>query len=209
MRAAGSGSGFFCKRNTVDSNELLILGQMIHQEKVRNEELYRKANYDALTHMVNRHYCYSYLEDALEQKRKRDFPMTVAFIDADSLKQVNDILGHKQGDLYLLDIVEIMNKGIREDDILGRIGGDEFLLICPQTSRNDFSVMAERIESEMSRFNEESSRSYRISFSMGFVEVAGSDDMTVDELLEEADTRMYEVKTAKKRRGEGISVLPS
>ena len=72
--------------------------------------------------------------------------MTVAFIDADSLKQVNDILGHKQGDLYLLDIVEIINKGIREDDILGRIGGDEFLLICPQTSRDDFSVMMERID---------------------------------------------------------------
>ena len=65
---------FFCKRNTTDSGELLILGQMIHQEKVRSEELYRKANYDALTHMVNRHYCYSYMEDALEQKRKRDFP---------------------------------------------------------------------------------------------------------------------------------------
>ena len=200
---------FYCRRNTADSRELLILGQMIHQEKVKSEELYRKANYDALTRMVNRHYCYSYLDDALEQKRKRDFPMTVAFVDADSLKQVNDILGHKQGDMYLLDIVDIIKKGIREDDILGRIGGDEFLLICPQTSLDDFMFMADRIESEIVRFNRESARAYKISFSMGYLEVGGSDDMTVDELLEEADTRMYEVKAKKKRRGEGISVLPS
>ncbi len=197
---------FYCRRNSADSHELVILGQMIHHEKVRSEELYRKANYDALTDMVNRHYCYSFLEEALEQKRRRDFPMAVAFIDADSLKQVNDSLGHKQGDRYLLDIVEIIGRVIREEDILGRIGGDEFLLICPRTSEQDFSVMEKRIDEEIERFNGRSDRDYLVSFSLGFVEVTGLADLTVDEILEEADSRMYEKKTLKKQRGGGLSL---
>jgi len=197
---------FYCRRNSADSHEMVVLGQMIHQEKTRSEELYRKANYDALTHMVNRHYCYSYLEDALEQKRKRDFPMALAFIDADGLKIVNDTLGHKQGDRYLLDTVAIINRAIRDDDILGRIGGDEFLLICPQTSEEDFAVLVQRIDEEIEKFNAVSGLAYQISFSMGFVEVTGQEDKTVDELMEMADARMYENKSLKKQRGGGVSL---
>ncbi|MDC7221004.1 MAG: GGDEF domain-containing protein [Spirochaetales bacterium] len=198
---------FFCRRNEAAPNELVILGQMIHQEKIRSEELYRKANYDALTRMVNRHYCYSYLENVLFEKRKGDFPMAVAFVDADSLKKVNDVLGHKLGDRYLLDIVEIINRGIRDEDILGRIGGDEFLLLCPKTSAEDFSFIEDRIVGELETFNSKRDRPYCVSFSMGYLEVDGSEELTVDYLLEEADSRMYKVKQAKKLREGGIRVL--
>lgn len=200
---------FYCRRNDADSNELVILGQMIHQEKIRHQELYEKANYDAMTHMVNRHYCYSYLEEVLEKRRPGDFPMTVAFIDADSLKQVNDILGHKVGDDYLLDIVAILDREIREEDTLGRIGGDEFLIIAPRTSREEFSPVVQRVEEEVERYNRVSDKPYQISFSLGYMEVSSHDEVSVDFILEEADSRMYENKIKKKRRGEGISVLPT
>jgi diguanylate cyclase (GGDEF)-like protein len=186
---------------------LVILGQMIHHEKTENEELYRKANFDALTNLVNRHYCYSYLEKVLEKKRRRDFPMAIAYIDADSLKQVNDQLGHIHGDQYLMDMANTLSVGIREDDILGRIGGDEFLLVCPGTSEDEFNLIKARIERELEQLNHQPSRAYKLSFSMGFIEVESSNNYTVDQLLEEADNRMYEIKKKKKALGQGIKVV--
>lgn len=189
------------------ASELVILGQMIHKEKTWTAELIKRANLDAMTGLANRHYCFSYLEEILQEKRKTDFPVTVAFIDADALKLVNDRLGHNEGDRYLLDIAGILKEEIREEDVLGRIGGDEFLIICPRTSEEDFVGIEKRIREKTEKRNRTSGSPYRLSFSLGAIGMERSSLYTVDRLVDEADKRMYARKREKKNKGLYRSVL--
>ena len=152
------------------------------------EELRVQATFDALTGCYNR----ASIMTAIERALGSPGPLSTAviFIDLDKFKPVNDTLGHGAGDELL-----------RADDIVGRIGGDEFLLVCPRLERPERAVaIADRIAAVLRRSMQLSSGVVQVQASIG---VAFSDaDSTSDSLVAQADTAMYE----SKRRGRGLPV---
>lgn len=163
------------------------------------EELRVQATFDALTGCYNR----ASIMTAIERALGSPDPLSTAviFIDLDKFKPVNDTLGHGAGDELLVDVAGRLKELLRADDIVGRIGGDEFLLVCPRLERPERAVaIAERIAAVLRRSIQLSAGVVQVQASVG---VAFSDaDSTSDSLVAQADTAMYE----SKRRGRGLPV---
>ncbi len=193
------------KGDDPDRDILLILGQPIDEEKLKEQTLSRQANMDALTGFYNRHYCENFLEAQKRYTRKDDLPLILCFIDINGLKTVNDNLGHNVGDQLLSDFAGIIQNCIRKYDIPVRFGGDEFILILPHTHEKDFKELWRRIERENSRFNAIMDRDYILSFSYGYSLVESVDSETdFSAIILKADERMYHRKREMKQKGMNI-----
>jgi diguanylate cyclase (GGDEF)-like protein/PAS domain S-box-containing protein len=163
------------------------------------EELRVQATFDALTGCYNRASIMSAIDHALAATDR--YSTAVIFIDLDKFKPVNDTLGHGAGDELLVTVADRLKELLRADDMVGRIGGDEFLLVCRGLERPARAVaIAERIADVLRG---------RIQLSTGVVQVQASigvafsrNDSTSDSLVAQADTAMYE----SKRRGHGLPV---
>lgn len=106
----------------------------ITQRKKAERVIRHMAHFDSLTGLANRGYFTEKLEGLLNQKRQSDATVTLALIDLDKFKEVNDTYGHPMGDALLQRVSEILKSNIRDDDFLARIGGDEFAILFPNTS---------------------------------------------------------------------------
>ena len=123
-------------------------------------------------------------------------------LDIDNFKNINDQYGHGAGDRVLRHVANIAKKSIRMEDILGRYGGDEFLIGLVNTPLSDAILIAKRINQEVSRaiFMDEDSNPIRISVSIGIK--ALSDETILDGLINEADINLYKAK----KRGRNLVV---
>ena len=121
-------------------------------------------------------------------------PFTVLFIDLNKFKEVNDIHGHDAGDAVLKCVVNFLQKNIRQSDVLCRIGGDEFIIICPYTTEHHALELAQKLISDMKeRIETDILAFWMPSFSIGIAEF--DDGMKEkSELLNCADAAMYESK---------------
>ncbi len=156
------------------------------------------ARTDPLTKATNRRHFLEILD--IENKRRygrERHPFSVAFIDIDDFKQLNDVLGHHVGDLALSLIAGVLNKNLRDLDVIGRLGGDEFGILLPQTDAKSAQIVSERFLGEVAVAAQ--SRGWAIGLSVGVVTVAGG-DTDVDRLLQLADATMYRAKRAGKNR---------
>ena len=162
------------------------------------EELTVQATFDVLTACYNRASVLAALEQALRADRGL---LAVIFVDLDRFKPVNDELGHAAGDELLTHTARRIMALLRADDIVGRIGGDEFLLVCQRLDTQDQAKgIAERVARALDGPVELSSGAFEVRASVG---IAFADDsVTADTLVEHADAAMYE----SKRRGQGRPV---
>lgn len=163
-------------------------------------ELNRKATYDSLTSTYNRRMILEILGQNIKIAKRDNTPLSVCFMDVDKLKYINDHLGHKIGDKLLLDVSRIIKENKRQADSLARIGGDEFLIVFPDCSKKDAEVIWERINEDFEKFNKENNQ-YKIQVSHEISEFNKKHRKNVDELITEADEKMYEEKN-RKRGGE-------
>jgi diguanylate cyclase (GGDEF)-like protein len=124
-------------------------------------------------------------------------PLSVLFIDLDHLKKINDSFGHDVGSAFLIEIAEILKQTFRETDVMGRVGGDEFAVVC-QGSHVAISIAAQRLQAACALRNAESDRRFPLSISIGFVTAEEHARQSLKELLTEADKAMYEEKRRKK-----------
>lgn len=164
-------------------------------------ELERRANYDMLTRCHNRASVMSAVEVALAQGD--DTVTAVIFVDIDRFKTVNDNLGHAAGDDLLIAAANRLAGAVRDEDILGRIGGDEFLVVCSRIRGRDEALqVGERINDALRGDVALAGGQVALSASVG---VACSDlgASTADELVGQADAAMYQAK----REGAGRVVL--
>jgi len=128
--------------------------------------------------------------------KEKNTSLTIAFIDVNNLKIVNDSNNHQMGDQLLIDVVNILKESIRNTDEICRLGGDEFLLILPKTNYDEAEIIFKRIEKLIMGFNEERIRPYDIEISKGIIEF--DKKMSIDEFIDLADEYMYIEKKAKK-----------
>lgn len=151
------------------------------------------ASTDSLTELFNRRYCENVLEKALNLTFRYQTPNAFLMIDIDKFKEVNDRFGHQAGDVCLKEIADIIRSCVRNVDTVGRWGGEEFVVLLPQTKKENAVPPASRILNSISN-NKFPSYPDRITVSIG---IAGIPDQSIDsmeKLITAADHAMYEAK---------------
>ncbi|RKQ60354.1 diguanylate cyclase (GGDEF)-like protein [Thermovibrio guaymasensis] len=154
---------------------------------------------DPLTGLYNRAFAFSYLSQEIEKLKRGEVKnVCVAYIDLDNFKYVNDTFGHSVGDSVLNDIGELLSRHFRKEDVVARIGGDEFIVIFTNCDREKIierlELLREAIERKFQRFG--------ISMSFGIAE-APTDSLLSSFLIRMADERMYKDKGARKKERVG------
>lgn len=167
--------------------------------------LERVALQDPLTGLGNRRAFERELKRALALAVREHLPFTLVMADVDGLKKTNDRSGHESGDLLLQAVADALVRSSREADSVYRVGGDEFVLLLPDTGRRDYEVVRTRVGEAFVRVT---MRFDGAGLSMGAAH-APEDGMDSDSLLRKADRRMYESKVAKRRPAPAADTLES
>lgn len=182
--------------SNADENEVRFIAIFtdISQIKKTEAELQNLAHYDPLTHLPNRYLINELLEQALRRAQRGGRPLAVAFIDIDYFKNVNDSLGHLAGDQLLRTTAHRLSDTLRETDNIGRLGGDEFLLVLEDIqSANDVVTIAEKLISVLRLPVELNGTPISVSASMG-ISLFPEDGSTAEALMSNADAAMYSAK---------------
>ena len=157
-------------------------------EKIeRQKEVEYLSLHDHLTGLYNRRY----MHDSIKRlDNVRNLPFSVIYMDVNGLKLVNDTLGHEMGDRLLKKVGETLTSILRSDDIIGRLGGDEFLVLLPKTNKNQTEAIVERISASLRNTELDP---VIISLAMGF-SVKVDIDQDIEDVLKRAESRMYNDK---------------
>ena len=164
-------------------------------ERIKTEQhLKHLATHDPLTMLPNRSLFYQHLDHALHRARRNDMRYVVLFLDLDSFKSVNDLLGHSKGDDLLQEVASRFNEALRSSDVVARLGGDEFAFVCEDlTNPEDTAVIAKKILNALSRKIYMDGQEISISGSIG-ISLYPEDGREARDLLRYADAAMYRVK---------------
>jgi diguanylate cyclase (GGDEF)-like protein len=161
---------------------------------------------DDLTGLHNVRYLNGFLYREIKRSRRYNLPVSVIFLDLDGFKTVNDRFGHLAGSQTLTEVGQVLRETVREIDMVARYGGDEFVIILPQTGQRGAFVIAERIRDQIagSSYLGDMGIELRLTASLG---VASFPDQgrTRDELIHQADAAMYRVKESGKN---GVQAAP-
>ena len=123
-----------------------IIGKrMIEQQELLTNEITNLSEIDHLTQMYNRRKITELFGREITRYIRYKYPLSIILIDIDYFKEVNDQFGHNQGDITLKEIASIIKAEVRETDYAGRWGGEEFLIVCPQTDINGVRTLAEKL----------------------------------------------------------------
>jgi diguanylate cyclase (GGDEF)-like protein/PAS domain S-box-containing protein len=173
----------------------------ITERKALEARLEQQARTDCLTGLPNRGHFFDVAERELARARRYKSVFSVAMIDIDHFKLVNDSHGHHAGDVVLKEFSDICRSLMRETDIIGRIGGEEFAILFPQTDAQQAFEAVERIRSACAarEMSIKGQRPFRISISAGVALYAGR-DVDVDALLGRADMALYAAKVAGRNK---------
>ena len=171
--------------------------------KIKNAQLKRLAITDQLTQLYNRLKLDEVLSYESARSQRDKTPLTIAIIDIDKFKLVNDNFGHQVGDKVLIGVAEVMLKNIRSTDILGRWGGEEFMLILPNTSLEHAYIHANKLRELIEKSN--FSPVNKVTISMGLSSC--SSFVYEKQLIELADNALYEAKENGRNRIEVAKML--
>jgi len=173
--------------------EALIVDD-ISAEKTRLIALEKQAHYDALTGVYNRFYGMSTLRDWIDVGSV----FALIFLDMDNLKYINDTYGHKEGDRYITSVANTA-KIMPEDTVISRIGGDEFMLLVPNITTEKAEDYVRKYLDALSDDEYLTDKDYTYRTSYGIVAVDEKNNLTSGEILDLADSRMYENKQKQKK----------
>ncbi len=145
---------------------------------------------DELTGISNRRGFLKLAGMALSMCDRMEKPASLVFIDLDGFKAINDVFGHAEGDAALREMAQILLDTFRDSDVIARMGGDEFAVLC--TGVQDVGIPIRRLEECLAARNEDAE--YGLDCSVGHVDFDTERHATIDDLIREADSRMYERK---------------
>jgi diguanylate cyclase (GGDEF)-like protein len=164
----------------------------VSREARERKSLSNKAYRDPVTGLCNRVYFEEYMNRILAAGQ----PVTLGYLDMDGLKQVNDHLGHQEGDCYLAAFGRFLKENFRSDDLIARIGGDEFCVVLEGELEE---VARKKLEAARTTLLESSTGEHPMRFSYGVYQVGRGEMKKLKDILQEADQRMYADKRARKQ----------
>jgi diguanylate cyclase (GGDEF)-like protein len=153
------------------------------------------ARTDFLTGVGNARAFFDQAEMELSRSRRYQHPLTIAYVDLDNFKKVNDSMGHAEGDKVLTTVANTMRRTLRGSDFPARLGGDEFAILLPETDYAQSQVIAQRLRTQLLEASK--AHNWPVTFSMGVL-TCSEPPTTIKTLIDEADALMYKVKQAGK-----------
>src|SRR5690349_21287041 len=184
-----------------DARELAIL-QSLADTVMYQLDLRLISNRDALTGVLSRHAFHEHAQQALALAARHRNPVSCIVFDLDHFRAVNDTHGQAVGDRVLVQSARACREALRKSDVLGRVGGEEFAVVLPHTTRAAAVMVAEKARRRIASATVESAgRPVAVSASFGIAEL-GPEAAELDELLRRADCAMYDAKRAGRNRCE-------
>ncbi len=165
-------------------------------ERVRLfDEVRKLAITDSLTGLSNRRHFFELAEMELIRSRRYLHPLALAMIDIDHFKKVNDTYGHMAGDIVLREVARACQASLRKVDAIGRYGGEEIVILMPETTLDQAQPALERLRKRVEAMRIETARgAMQFTISIGLADLRIGEDITIDQLLDRADQAMYKAK---------------
>jgi diguanylate cyclase (GGDEF)-like protein len=186
---------------------VMLCSDVTRQKKVElellaaQEELERLAHTDELTGVPNRRHFLSVLANEVLRARRYRHPLCLAMLDLDHFKNINDRYGHAGGDAVLRHFTGFLRQQLRAVDLVGRLGGEEFALLLPETGADEALFVLRRIMDQLAQAPLDAiAPGLRYTFSGGLVSLSDDDPATTEWMLGQADAAMYRAKAAGRNR---------
>jgi diguanylate cyclase (GGDEF)-like protein/PAS domain S-box-containing protein len=180
-----------------------IISKQITERKVMEEELRKLSLTDELTGLYNRRGFMTLAAQQIKIANRLKRELLLIASDLDDLKTINDTMGHHEGDQALVDAATILMETFRSSDIIARIGGDEFVVLQIKNRENSLLISTDRLQETFAEHNLKSQKPYKLSLSLGIVIYNPEQPVSLEQLLADADTKMYEQKKSKHAKIKG------
>jgi diguanylate cyclase (GGDEF)-like protein len=179
---------------TTQEKDKKKLSELLKEKGLLADKLKDIASTDDLTNIRNRRALLEIMNILIEEAENSSKSFVICYFDVDGLKKINDTLGHKTGDSLLKYIADKVKKNLRESDIFGRMGGDEYLIIFPDSNLEQAQKIVTRMKDKLNSGKPEELENITVNISCGFATFKPSENITADDLLVEADKAMYRNK---------------
>jgi len=200
----------FARASALGERELGILdllaaktGMILENLQLANQgqKLRRIAQKDPLTGINNRRYCIDLFRKEIDRARRYAAPLSVALIDLDHFKEFNDLYGHSAGDRVLREVARLLESNSRRTDVIGRFGGDEFLVILPQITPEQAITYAERVRTKVTDFSRSLRKRYpRCNLAISIGVAPWRKGARIEEIITAADKALYAAKERGRNR---------
>lgn len=177
---------------------VVLLMVLLLRSRAASRRMQHLATTDELTQLLNRRAVMARGKDELQRAVRYQQAFSCLMFDADHFKSINDTFGHATGDAVLKAIAAVLQGLLRQSDAIGRVGGEEFLLLAPGTDRLQAMALAERIRAGIEACKVEGLDGRRLSVSIGVAGLQG--ETTIDELIQHADQALYIAKSSGRNR---------
>jgi diguanylate cyclase (GGDEF)-like protein/PAS domain S-box-containing protein len=169
---------------------VICISKEITERKRMEDELRRLSTYDFLTNLYTRHF---FEAEVKRVQNSRLFPISIVMMDLDGLKRVNDRMGHIAGDALITKAAQILRDSFRAEDIIARFGGDEFIVLLPETGAHQTRVIIARLHANIDKMQDP-------LFSLSIGSATGEKGSSLEEIIRQADDEMYREKSLHQRR---------
>lgn len=193
------------RKNKITKTRTLVNRKILQRKNkeimdLKNEISNLKKYYskDNLTNTFNKSNGIRRLQLELNRTIAQNAPTTIAFIDVDNMKAINDNFGHCSGDKLLFSLGSVITSSIRKDDFVFRFGGDEFVIVFPNADKEQATKIIRRIQESISAINQKEKLPFYISISYGISEYNGNTKIKINEFIKNADIAMYQNKNLNK-----------
>jgi diguanylate cyclase (GGDEF)-like protein/PAS domain S-box-containing protein len=178
----------------------------ITERKRLEKKLQSMSLVDDLTGLYNRRGFFLFSQQQLRIAERTEQKVLLFFADLDNMKQINDTLGHQEGDNALVEAAAVLKETFRKSDIIGRMGGDEFAVLAVDATDETGDVLTNRLQKALGARSQLKTRKYTLSLSTGVAHSDPENRSSLDELMARADRLMYEQKRTKQRQDGGFGL---
>ncbi len=179
-----------------------LLETLEHKVEERTAELKLLASIDPMTKLYNRRYFIEMSESILDSAKRNGTDTSILILDIDHFKNVNDTYGHRVGDDVIVRLASLLQAISRESDIISRWGGEEFVILFPETDKDGALAISEKIRTDVenSVINLERGRALRLTVSIGITQIDNEEEGGIEAAIHRADEALYRAKAGGRNR---------